>query len=150
MILLPPATIKYIGRKFSPIFTSNIMWQLTYWYPGGRYSMLPSQSSKSILTFPIFCNIASYNSVLPFDLSSAISSLTELGILAPYLWLRLQYFDFTFEMIILFFSSHVGPTMQMQVPERFGFDENIHIATVGIIPLHLSWSPMLLIHLSTQ
>ena len=49
-----------------------------------------------------------------------------------------------------FFSSHVGPTMQMQVPEIFLFFDNIQLAATGRIILHILCSPMLLSHISTE
>ena len=39
--------------------------------------------------------------------------------------------------------------MQMQVPEIFVIDGNIQLSAMGFIALHLSCSPMSLIHIST-
>ena len=84
------------------------MWQLTSWYPVRRSSILNSYSSKAILTFLISWNIASHHSVLPFYLSSDIASLTDLDITNKYLWVKVQYFDFNFEMIRFLFFINCG------------------------------------------
>ena len=89
------------------------------------------------ITFFISWTITSHHVVLPFDLSSSIIYLTNLGILNPYLLLLVQYFDFNFDTIRLFFSSRVVTTTRMLVTARFGVAENIHQATMDRIYLRL-------------
>ena len=49
-----------------------------------------------------------------------------------------------------FSSSHVGPTIQMKVPDIFIFGDDIQLASMGNISLHTSWSTMSLSHLYTE
>ena len=67
--------------------------------------MSPSYTSKAGRTFFISNIIASHQSVLPFSLSISIASVTNFGILIPYLCVLDQYLLLSFFLILSFFRD---------------------------------------------
>ena len=63
------------------------------------------QTSKSGLMFFIYLHMESYQRLLPFFSSNSFASFTDLNILTPNLCIRNQYFDLSFQMMQLHFSS---------------------------------------------
>ena len=76
--------------------------------------------------------------------------MTDLGILTPHLWLQVQYFDFTFDMIWFLSFVTCGTHHTNAVYWEICTWWEYLVRFKGIIPLHLSCSPMLLINLSTE
>ena len=63
------------------------------------------QTPKVGLMFFIYLHMASHQRVFTFSSSNAFYSFTDLGILTPNLCVRNQYFDFSFTIMRLRFSS---------------------------------------------
>ena len=64
-----------------------------------------SQTSKHGLIFFTSLNMVSYQRLFPFYLPNSFAYFTDLKILTPNLCVQTQYFDFSFPMIRLHFSS---------------------------------------------
>ena len=107
-VVCPPETNLALHLKFSPIFTSNIIWHLICSYPGGMCSTSFPQTSKAGLTFLISLHIASHHCESPFSWSRHLASSTDLGIRISNLWVLSQYFDLTFDMIWFLFINVYG------------------------------------------
>ena len=111
--MCPPPTSRAFLLKFSPILISNTIWYLICWYPGGRYSLLPSYDLNAGRTFFISYIMAFHHNVSPFYLSISMFSLTVCGMRSPYLCVFCQKFLSVLDMIlsiflITFFIHHAN------------------------------------------
>lgn len=107
-ILSPLTTIRTFRRKFSPICLPNVMWQSTFWNPGGISSIVPQNSSNVTLTLHISFRNESHYRIFLFLVLNLRDFLTFLGILMPSLWVLVQYFDLSFDTIIFLLLSIWG------------------------------------------
>ena len=82
-VLWLSATRRAFLLKFSPIFTSKIIWHVIFWYPGGNSETSLSQTSKAGQTLFISLQIESHQNVLPFSSLNSLATLTLFGILTP-------------------------------------------------------------------
>ena len=63
VVMCPPPNSRAFLLKCLPSLISNIIWNFIYWYPGSRYSLLPSFDSNAGRTLFISCSMASRHNV---------------------------------------------------------------------------------------
>ena len=94
----PPATYLSFLLEFSPIFTTQVMWQFIFCYPIGVSDSSPSNTSSASLTASGSFFQAYIQRVFPFYLSISMASLNPclpfIGIRRPQFIICSQYLVF--------------------------------------------------------